>query len=86
MCTDPGVAECTQLTNLRCLKLKPPPYVVNPSTGLRMEGFPSVSALTQLTSLGVALPLYHPAMMASIGKLTGLRVRILGDAMLCAAA
>lgn len=76
--SDPGVAECTQLTNLRCLKLKPPPYVVNPSTGLRMEGFPSVSALTQLTSLGVALPLYHPAMMASIGKLTGLRELDLG--------
>jgi hypothetical protein len=69
------------LVNLRCLKLKPPPYGVsagglNPQHAVSaVTNYPSVSQLKHLESLTVAMPVLCTEQTGSIAVLTGLQVR-----------
>lgn len=88
---DVGVAALTCLVNLRCLKLKPPPYGVsagglNPQHAVSaVTNYPSVSQLKQLDSLTVAMPVLCTEQMGGIAVLTGLQELDLGRGPLAAA-
>lgn len=64
--TDAGLAECTQLSNLRQLALKP-------HSSLADGNMMVVSKLTQLRSLALCLPSYSRALLDGVKQLTGLR-------------
>lgn len=65
---DAGLAECTQLSNLRQLALKPHSSLADGSMLV-------VSRLTQLRSLALCLPSYSRPLLDGVKQLTGLRVR-----------
>jgi hypothetical protein len=66
--TDTGLAECTQLSNLRQLALKP-------HSSLADGSMMAVSRLTQLRSLALCLPSYSQPLLDGVKRLASLRVR-----------
>ncbi|KAF6253528.1 hypothetical protein COO60DRAFT_408782 [Scenedesmus sp. NREL 46B-D3] len=64
--TDAGLAECTQLSNLRQLALKP-------HSSLADGSMLAVSRLTQLRSLALCLPSYSRAVLEGVKRLSALR-------------
>jgi hypothetical protein len=65
---DSGLAECTQLSNLRQLALKP-------HSSLADGSMMAVSTLTQLRSLALCLPSYSQPLLDGVKRLSSLRVR-----------
>eukprot|EP00878_Enallax_costatus_P003223 GHUV01003426.1.p1 GENE.GHUV01003426.1~~GHUV01003426.1.p1 ORF type:complete len:738 (+),score=210.60 GHUV01003426.1:346-2559(+) len=66
MVTDAGLGECTQLSNLRHLALKPHPNLAD-------NNMLVVSRLTQLRSLALCLPSYNRQQLDGIKQLTALK-------------
>lgn len=76
---DTGLAECTQLSNLRHLALKPHPNLAD-------NNMLVVSRLTQLRSLTLCLPSYNKQQLEGIKQLTALKVRISKPSVVCSSA
>jgi hypothetical protein len=66
--SDAGLGECTQLSNLLHMALKP-------HSSLADGSMMAVSRLTQLRSLALCLPSYPQPLLDGVTRLSSLRVR-----------
>jgi hypothetical protein len=75
---DVGLSECTQLSNLQALSLKPhlghQQHLAGPAAA-EGSSLLAVSKLTQLRSLAICLPSYSKQLLDGLKLLTQLRVR-----------